>query len=412
MKQKEVAANDAQKKTAKPQRRQRNTPTQTVEQKSVQPEAQRAKKAKTPLVLGIILALLLVVGAGFFLWYFCCYSRPERVALDMTNDLLQSKHVVLDGTVLLTPKADVDSELQQVELDFDVASSAAPSASNVNLKFVFKNGQNFSLQLGTVVLQDGVIYLRVGGIMEALEAAGINAELPDEGQVVVDLLETIDGEWWQISVPDLVDEFYFADEDVTQLKATYDCAVRALGNDHSAELEKLYREHSFINLVKVKTLEFDTENNYVGATAEEGTAFYRVDLDYTALTDFLNALPESDAAKQVFACVEDNLPGSQVDISDIDELSVGEVQEAFADKIRVYVEISNWCHQLKKVVAQLIDEDTVMNLHMNIYRQEATISSPESYRPITDLGDEIMEMVSDLLVMQSYQGETIYVEEF
>jgi len=333
------------------------------------------------------------------------------VAQDMADDLFQSKHLVLDGTALLTPKADVDTELQQVELDFDVASTAAPTASNVNLKFIFKNGQDFALQLGTVALQDGVIYLRVGGIMEALEEAGISEELPEEGQIVIDFFETIDGEWWQISVPDLIDEFYFADEDAAKLKATYDCAVRALESDYGSDLEKLYREHSFINLVKVKSLEFDTENNYIGATAEEGTTFYRVDVNYAALADFVNALPESSAAEQVFACVEDNIPGAEIDVHELDEISAEEVEAEFS-KIRTYVEISNWCHQLKKIVMQLTDEDTVMNMHMNIYRQEADISGPESYRPITDLSDEIMETVSNLLVVQSHQDETIYVEEF
>lgn len=404
MNQEEMATGDVQNHSAQGKRSQREPKTQTADGGHVDKDVKlqpEKKSHKTPIILGIILAILVLIGAGFFAWYFCFYSQPEKVISDAVDDLLSADNIVFDGAAIFTPAADEDSALEQIEVDFDSAANQAPASSTtVTLKFVFENSE-LSVEIGSVQVKDGVAYLRVSGILDTLERAGLTEALQEEARVFFDTLEIIDGEWWEISVTDLIDEFELEDETTNQLKATYECAYKAINDGYRAEFAELYREHSFMQLSRVQKLEFPQESNYQDVVANAGSTYYQVAFDYGELANFINALPESDIAEKLYACVNDNLLDSDASAQDFDEVSADELKEAFPEDTRIYFEISNWCHQLKTIVMQLADVDLAVNLGLKIHQdQQAVITVPDSYRPITELVDEIMEMTVNLLYIQ------------
>ncbi len=413
MNQEEMVAGDVQNHSAQGKRSQREPKTQTADgghiNKDVKLQSEK-RSHKTPIILGIILVILVLIGAGFFAWYFCFYSQPEKVISDAVDDLLSADNIVFDGAAIFTPATNEDSALEQIEVDFDSAANQAPASSTtVTMKFVFENSE-ISLEIGSVQVKDGVAYLRVSGILDALERAGLTEALQEEARVFFDTLEIIDGEWWEISVTDLIDEFELEDETTNQLKATYECAYKAINDSYRAEFAELYREHSFMQLSRVQKLEFPQESNYQDVVANAGSTYYQVAFDYEELANFINALPESDIAEKLYACVNDNLLDSDASAQDFDEVSADELKEAFPEDTRIYFEISNWCHQLKTIVMQLADEDLAVNLGLKIHQdQQAVITVPDSYRPITELVDEIMEMTVNLLYIQ--QAGTINMTE-
>lgn len=413
MNQEEMVAGDVQNHSAQGKRSQREPKTQTADgghiNKDVKLQSEK-RSHKTPIILGIILAILVLIGAGFFAWYFCFYSQPEKVISDAVDDLLSADNIVFDGAAIFTPAMNEDSALEQIEVDFDSAANQAPASSTmVTMKFVFENSE-ISLEIGSVQVKDGVAYLRVSGILDALERAGLTEALQEEARVFFDTLEIIDGEWWEISVTDLIDEFELEDETTNQLKATYECAYKAINDGYRAEFAELYREHSFMQLSRVQKLEFPQESNYQDVVANAGSTYYQVAFDYEELANFINALPESDIAEKLYACVNGNLLDSDASAQDFDEVSTDELKEAFPEDTRIYFEISNWCHQLKTIVMQLADEDLAVNLGLKIHQdQQAVITVPDSYRPITELVDEIMEMTVNLLYIQ--QAGTINMTE-
>lgn len=404
MNQEEMATGDVQDHSAQPKRSQRKSQTHTVDSEHVSQDVKlepEKKSRKTPIILGIILAILLLIGAGFFAWYFFYYSNPEKVMADAADDLISAENLALAGTVAFTPDASANSALQQIEIDFNSAMNQAPASSTqAVIKFIFENDE-LILEVGSVQLKDGVAYIRVSGILDALEKAGVAEALSEEAQIVFDALEIIDDEWWEISITDLIDEFELADNDTQRLKAMYDCAYTAINNNYREEFTQLYRAHSFVQLEKVKTLNFPHETNYQGLAANTGSTYYQVNFDYAQMTEFINSIPESPLAEELYVCVNDNIPSSNLDAKDFDEVNLDDVKAAFPEDTHIYFEISNWRHQLKTVVMQLADGDVVVNLGLHVRQnQQVAVTVPDSYRPITELADEIIEMTVNLLYIQ------------
>lgn len=366
-------------------------------------------KSKTPLILGIVAGALALILAGIAVWFFVFYNNPDKVAYDAINHLITADHVSINGGFSILPNEDTESPFSMLILNIDSSSTSLPNASTANLLVAFKgetednsDGATLNLEIGTVEMADGVIYLQVSGIMDSLESLGVSSEDLGEAESFFSTLELIDNEWWEISIPDVVDSLELEAGAADGIKEIYSCAVTAINSDYSGEVANLYSNNRFVEVTPTDRI--ITSPDIDGSAypeAASGHNLYEVTLNREKLASFVNAIPMTTVATQFFDCynvaVEEYQLGDPVDLENINEISADEI-ETWADDLHVYLEISTFGHKLRAIHTYQYHDNMQLSAGFLFTYEPAVVSAPESYRPITELVDELSEAISQLPV--------------
>lgn len=370
------------------------------------------EKKHTGLIVGIILAVLVAVCGGLALWFFCWYSNPDQVAYDAVNNLIKAENVSLEGGfTIINP--DEDSTLKMVLISFDSASSHLPSSTSAKIQFIFNQDQvegdpRVLIEAKNVVMRDGVVYLQIGGIMESINSLGIDDDSRESIEVFLNTLEVIDNEWWQISIPDLIDVMELPETQSDAVTGVYQCAVQAMNRDDSGDIATIYKQNQFIEIKSSKQLAPDAEA--ASSEVASGHKAYELTLNKAKLASFVNRMPETNAAKEFFACyngVAQKYGGETIDISDIEEISEDDIEWPDAKNLKIFLEISQWDHRLRSVYVFAYGDDgqdvgggSVMFKYDNV-----AVTPPDSYRPITELFDELAEIFSQFFAVPAEDYE-------
>lgn len=413
----------------------------------VEPAMQPKKKRTGLIALLILLFVLILGGVGVAVWYFCFYNNPENIAFDAVNQFLQQKDLTITGTINYDWSSE-SGESRKAQLSLDGSRSGI--AGNSDLKFNYSQDlkvdgkRDIELDLGSVAMSDGVLYFRIGNLIETIDQFfDETEEAPDTieeqlvWQAIYQLLEIIDGEWWQISIPDILDminESGDYDNEVAATRKFYNCMLDAAKQDVGGELAKIYRENRFLIAVEVPQ---SADGKRKPAS---GNNLYEIEFDYEKMASFMNALPKSDTANRFYTCyntyideveefAEDNLGEAPEHISadDAEEITADELSNSRnSDVTKYYLEIAQWGHQLKGVYIQSSITETpecpiydnlddlappiacdqapsitiVSIINLNFAYDSVTVIAPEKYRPVTDLAEEIVNTV--IQVMSAY----------
>lgn len=359
------------------------------------------KHSKTPLIIAVIVAVLALLGAAFAAWYFCIHSNPDKVVLDAVNSVLTDDNLAIDGELqFLRTNTDNDSGLNWATFTFDSSSQTLPNTTNVHLKMSVDEDEILEFDLGAVQVRDGVIYLRVSGIMAALEDK-VTDDVYEEMSDLFELLDLIDGEWWRISVSELT-SYLGLGETGQYYQSLYDCTVQTLNNNHATELRQLYQDQKFLSIARNTSI----------IPNQDHVTVYDAKLDHEKLAAFLNGLFDTDAAKSYYACYNhtmqelynedyielpwgggfhpDPADAPTLSAEDFDEISATDVEHFLPNDLSVNLYIDNWTHRLRIVTIDFQLDDYAVAGMFSPRHQEAVIFEPEQYRPITDLLDEIM----------------------
>lgn len=372
------------------------------------------KPNRKGLVVGlIILAVLMLIAGGLAIWFFVFYNNPTKVAFDALGNLVSAENVNTIGSVRIVPPAGVDdsSPLKNIMVNFD-STGALPGAANATLSFDLEFDEktegdkeaasaielygleegHFEIKLGTVQMTDGVIYLRVAGIMASLEEIGVKEGSPiyESMQEYISLIDLVDDEWWQISVPDIIDSIEPEEQLSEFYKDYYNCALDLVKEDKSAELKQLWSAHPFAELEPISRKEF-------GQTASGGwNGYYDLKFNTTELASFVNGMVDTTAARNFYAC--SNAAAQKAGITDDAEISAEDIDEADAsdfsaldsNNVITRLEISRFGHQLKGLtVNSASTTDTQISTSLMFTYQPSTIVAPDNYRPISELIDEV-----------------------
>lgn len=356
------------------------------------------KKRKIGIVVGIVVLLLFLIGGGSLAaWYFCIYNSPEVIAYDAMRQLLSAEHVTTSGTVnLASSKPDEDGNIISAELVFYTMAPNLPSSSQVTLDVserdqdgkVVDNHQ-INLYLGVTTMSDGVVYLKVGDLVntfnQALAAQDLTLEeLDDTTRFAYSIVEMLDNEWWQISLQDIMGEF-FDDTIIDPVDEFYNCILSA-ADEHTGVAEA-YNQHRFVNITKT-----DQEAVTDGATR------YLLSLDHTKLADFINALPETAGAEKAIVCYNDfadEFDFDTISTSDFSEIATEDLEKILPNDQAIYLEIANFNHRLERIETQSVIDGIDIDIDLSFEYSEVEVSAPADYRPISDLFDEIFELVGE-----------------
>lgn len=310
------------------------------------PMEQPATSKKKPLLLiGIIIAVLLVIGGSvgafaFFSWK----NSPEAIALDAFSNLIKAPNKTVDGTVSISASRmmEIDyiyNEDDDDDVEYDSIGLAANcigatkdtnclvfeptpylESAEVKLKGRANSGANMELSTDVstkmsnsdssdfsadlIYTSDGIIYFISEDLAKTINFAP---------------LSTIDGQWWKISVSDIADSMksYIGDF-ASLIKDVYSCSTSMINDSvkNTNAVADLYSKNQFAKLKE------QSKNNY------------SLELDAEKLANFLNGLNDLDYAKNYNSCISKISDKYNAENTlEVTTFTVEDVKEKIIDKI-------------------------------------------------------------------------------
>lgn len=358
-------------------------------------EPRKGGKHGVAIVVGILITLVLVGLIGFVIWLAIYRSQPRQIVLDAVENFLTADSVTAEGSVVLVADTDTNegdsSEndgIRTASIELKAASnSILPNSTEAWLKVGLNDGTNLDVKLGTVQLASGVAYVQVSGLMNAVDQLELDLDQWQELSTVFDILEIVDNEWWEISIPNIIDSLELEQATANGLKGVYNCAIDAMNRDNSGELTELYREYQFIDVANAEP--------EMAEGVPSGHNIYKVGINRELLANFINALPESEAANEFFACynrVVESLGEEKLSARDFNEITADEIE--LPAELSVYLVISDVDRQITRINGSYKKDGQSLTAELNFKYDAVTVTTPSNYRPITDLVDEIIELLA------------------
>lgn len=378
---------------------------------STEPKAKKNKNhTKAVLIAGGVIAVLGLGGLGTA---YAIANTPENIALSAVASVFAAKQKHVSSTFSLNLKDSkvVGVKSAQLTLDADINTDKEVSTT-AELAVNFYDTK-IKLSLDTVILKDYTVYIKISQLKAAAKAvleqynqsvksgdfsvdysdSDDYTSTPPYEDIINQLVGKIDGEWWRISIPELidVDEKLSAKEKV-EAKKTYGCIVNFLSDAKTkVDYAELYQKHAFISLQPYEGYQkFDSE----------GKA-YIIQFSSNKIADFGNALASSFKGLGVKECLPENVlnDGSDDDVDGDDKLSANDVDEMIRQWPTTIVTVKNnfFSHEVTGLYSNLkTDSDFYTGtVKFNFSNQVKEVKAPANAQPITKFSEEINRL-SDL----------------
>ena len=378
---------------------------------STEPKAKKNKNhTKAVLIAGGVIAVLGLGGLGTA---YVIANTPENIALSAVASVFAAKQKHFSSTFSLNLKDSkvVGVKSAQLTLDADINTDKEVSTT-AELAVNFYDTK-IKLSLDTVILKDYTVYIEISQLKAAAKAvleqydqsiksgdsnvshndSDDYTSTPPYEDIINQLVGKIDGEWWRISIPELidVDEKLSAKEKV-EAKKTYGCIVNFLSDAKTkVDYAELYQKHAFISLQPYEgDQKFDSE----------GKA-YIIQFSSNKIADFGNALTSSFKGLGVKECLPENVlnDGSDDDVDGDDKLSANDVDEMIRQWPTTIVTVKNifFSHEVTGLYSNLkTDSDSYTGaVKFNFSNQVKEVKAPANAQPITKFSEEINRL-SDL----------------
>ena len=378
---------------------------------STEPKAKKNKNhTKAVLIAGGVIAVLGLGGLGTA---YVIANTPENIALSAVASVFAAKQKHFSSTFSLNLKDSkvVGVKSAQLTLDADINTDKEVSTT-AELAVNFYDTK-IKLSLDTVILKDYTVYIKISQLKAAAKAvleqynqsvksgdfsvdysdSDDYTSTPPYEDIINQLVGKIDGEWWRISIPELidVDEKLSAKEKV-EAKKTYGCIVNFLSDAKTkVDYSELYQKHAFISLQPYEgDQKFDSE----------GKA-YIIQFSSNKIADFGNALASSFKGLGVKECLPENVlnGGSDDDVDGDDKLSANDVDEMIRQWPTIIVTVKNnfFSHEVTGLYSNLkTDSDFYTGtVKLNFSNQVKEVKAPANAQPITKFSEEINRL-SDL----------------
>lgn len=382
-------------------------PSTHAKQETVVVEAHHSNKAG--IIIGVILGFVAAALVVFAFVWSCIYHSPSKVASDAMNKFFSAESVAINGTITLEA-TDRSSELKELIIFFDSASTALPNATNVHVVGSLRNGAHIDAGLGLVQLSDGVLYIKVDHLVDTLASFGIDE---DDLSWFYEVVETADNEWWRIDLTEIVASLELDQSEAERIENLKSCVMQELDQDiRKEELGSLYNRNDFVGLAQVEEVRFADGSGY--GKSFDGTNYYALQPDFRKLAGFINGLADLNTMDRIYQCIGDNYPEFQIAATDFDEVTAGELQTVLSNdaSTEVFLEISKWGHELKAAVARVANSNFVAVINLAfIYNSTAEVTTPTDYRSATELIDQLTDILAELYIRNYLESNGIFAWE-
>lgn len=378
---------------------------------STEPKAKKNKNhTKAVLIAGGVIAVLGLGGLGTA---YAIANTPENIALSAVASVFAAKQKHVSSTFNLDLRGGKVAGVKSAQLTLDADINTDKEVSTTAELAVNFYDTKIKLSLNTVILKNYTVYIKINQLKAAAKAVleqydqsiksgGFSVDYSDSDDytstppyedIINQLVGKIDGEWWRISIPELidVDEKLSAKEKV-EAKKTYGCIVNFLSDAKTkVDYSELYQKHAFISLQPYEgDQKFDSE----------GKA-YIIQFSSNKIADFGNALASSFKGLGVKECLPENVlnGGSDDDVDGDDKLSANDVDEMIRQWPTTIVTVKNnfFSHEVTGLYSNLkTDSDFYTGtVKLNFSNQVKEVKAPANAQPITKFSEEINRL-SDL----------------
>ena len=378
---------------------------------STEPKAKKNKNhTKAVFIAGGVIAVLGLGGLGTA---YVIANTPENIALSAVASVFAAKQKHVSSTFNLDLRGGKVAGVKSAQLTLDADINTDKEVSTTAELAVNFYDTKIKLSLNTVILKNYTVYIKINQLKAAAKAVleqydqsiksgGFSVDYSDSDDytstppyedIINQLVGKIDGEWWRISIPELidVDEKLSAKEKV-EAKKTYGCIVNFLSDAKTkVDYSELYQKHAFISLQPYEgDQKFDSE----------GKA-YIIQFSSNKIADFGNALASSFKGLGVKECLPENVlnGGSDDDVDGDDKLSANDVDEMIRQWPTTIVTVKNnfFSHEVTGLYSNLkTDSDFYTGtVKLNFSNQVKEVKAPANAQPITKFSEEINRL-SDL----------------
>ena len=365
-----------------------SAPTAAPEAPVATPVAPAAPATATPkskktgiIVAGVVVAL----GLGGFGVAYAMDAKPENVAMSAISDFLNTKAMSVDGVFEVSQ----ESSEMGVKLELKTNNTESRDTSTDATLSVNYGGEEIKISLGSVVLKDYTIYIKLDGLKEAtkkaLELAG-STEYSQYADLYEDLIDAvvgeIDGVWWKISIPDLIDDIDdMASSDKNKAKEAWQCVVDAAdkATEKQGKYADIYKDNAFVSLKEYKG---DKKSSAKGSA-------YTLELDAAKLTSFSNTMANEVDDLGINDCLKK--AGASTTKSEIKELKEDNVKKAIEKLPEIVLTIDNgfFSHKLTGLYVDFSENGYTGKIDFTFSRDVKAVSAPADAKPITEVVENV-----------------------
>ncbi len=353
----------------------------------------KPKKKKTGLVVGILICLLVTVGCGVAAMLLTLNAQNADRVLAAMNKLMGGevpKLIAIEGDINLTSTDDtLPYSSLAIKFNAGINGKTNENFANATVAAILPNKTKSSFDASEIKTSGGDLYLKLSGIVDALDGLGSsvvdNVECTNkedeeclEQTALVNLdfsnvFEIIDDEW--IRIPS--SEFSNL-TDVVPVDKTVPCLIDVAGNlsKYNNNFAEIYNNNPFII--------YSTENLTV---SQKKDPLYRIGFDDEKLAGFINSMNNFDFLNEMLACTDNLAMNQEVTANDLSRITTilpemyVEIDEN-NDFTRVYFDFSD------------IEEDTNSTITADLslfYPTSIMVQDPENYIDIDEALSEILK---------------------
>lgn len=282
------------------------------------PDKSKKKSKKTVWIVTAVVALLVAIGcavAAIFLLNPAKKDDPVTAAIARLIGGETPKNIGMKGSVNLMSSAE-DTTVESITINLESEAATAHNTSKVKatVDLTMVDGTELALETEGVMVASGDIYVKVGGIIDAMKSAvyeqpGCDSEAdcqelyPDEDleSIFAELpFASIDGEWILIS-SEFLEGFSTS---MLGGDSEIQCIEAAFSNFGGTEIKEAYEKNPFITST--------TENVKL---VSKGNTVYRLGIDRDNLSGFNEATKNSKFATELRKCSDGSESGSEADLA-------------------------------------------------------------------------------------------------
>lgn len=344
------------------------------------PVAAAPKKSKKGLIIGIIITLVVLIGAGVgILLWLILGNNPDKVLGDALVNLYKSENVVATGT-LEYKNSDGDTNIATFEISKDGGNIGGSGSIEAEAE-----GKKITLNFSASYIKGGNAYFMFENlkslkkiILNGSGSASASAKKIYE-KLIDAIVEKVDGQWYKLNSAN--------SKQISMLGDTscfFDSIDDAMSSESMEKIASVYKEHPFLKVKEGSKKESD-----------DGVDYYTVVIDEDEEKAFSDKAKENDAVKKLYSCTEK----SSKSPSDSDEKksSSTDIEEyRIGIKSGKIVSIEFVTNEGKKTEAKT---------KLDLTYDKKSVNEPDGARDASKLMEDISSAVIDSFC-GSYTGNT------
>lgn len=361
-------------------------------------ETPKKKSRIGRIIIICVLALVLIGGVVAGILYMNWRNSDEVVLLESVTDSIDLRAAEIKGSLDIKFNDDGYSLIKSIVLTETAKTAGIPSSSDSQLIVTLTDDTEITLDIASIILSDGAIYIKIDGISDTLDLAELGLEDLDEEyaeaiEFLEDIIARVDGQWLKFDWDELADSELAGEVGDIDLD-TNRCLIGAIENLNSDEsrsdLISLYKDHTFLEVTKKadKAVDGYTDFEVVSKRAE--------------LIEFLNAAQTKPLFTEFTKCSED-IEAHTFTNGDFDS------EDGFTTSSLV-LGINTSKREIGRFTFTGATEDMTIDMQFEIIERLDTVevSAPADAVSFIELAEDILEAYMELFFQPYYDDVDYY----